>query len=87
LTSFLPNTWHGGAGVEWFLLRQPSPRFWKGIDVTLRADWTVYTNRLGLKFDDIPFEDLIGIGLTAAELPRDVRIWRHIVTVGATLSF
>ena len=87
LTSFLPNTWHGGAGVEWFLLRQPSPRFWKGIDVTLRADWTVYTNRLGLKFDDIPFEDLIGVGLSASELPRDIRVWRHMVTVGATLSF
>jgi len=46
-----PNTWHFGAGVEWFLLRSNAP-LPRGIDVSLKGEWAVYNSSLGLSLQD-----------------------------------
>jgi hypothetical protein len=87
MTNLLPNTLHAGAGVEWFVVRGRKPSLPAGTDLTLRADWTMYSHSLGLSFDSVPVEDLIGLGFTARELPRERHIVRHAISLGAALSF
>lgn len=45
--NLLPNTWHAGAGVEAVPIRNygPLPR---GLDVSVKASWSVYVHGLGL---------------------------------------
>jgi hypothetical protein len=46
--TWLPNTWHVGAGVEMDVVSSVA-QLPKGIDISLRADWAWYTHNLGLK--------------------------------------
>ena len=79
-SSFLPNTWHGGVGLEWIPIvsHAPLPR---GIDVGVRADFTVYTHELGFNdirsplFNPPPGETF------------ENRIWRPVFDLALTLSF
>ncbi len=84
--NLLPNTWHVGLGVEWIVFRDydTPPR---GIDVSLRADYTWYTNKLGLELEDIPLELLVNLGVGAEDLPRNRWVWRNGLRLGATISF
>lgn len=83
----LPNTWHVGAGVDIGILRGRGPFIPSGIDFSLKIDWTMYTHSLGLDETGIPLELLVALGTTAADLPRDQRIFRHTLNLGGTLSF
>ena len=84
--NLLPNTWHGGAGIEWIVVRNRAipPR---GIDVSLRADFTWYTNKLGLDLEDIPLERLLELGVEVEELPRNRWVSRTEFRLGGTISF
>lgn len=50
LSTFLPNTWHLGGGIEWVPIRSFAA-LQKGIDVGVRGDALVYIHKLGL---DVP---------------------------------
>jgi hypothetical protein len=84
--NLLPNTWHAGAGFEWILLRSRAipPR---GIDFSIRADVTWYTNKLGLDLEDIPLERLLELGLSVEELPQNRWVGRTEFRIGGTISF
>ena len=84
--NLLPNTWHAGAGVEWILLRNRAvpPR---GIDLSIRADVTWYTNKLGLDLADLPVERLLELGVSVEELPRNRWVGRTEFRLGGTISF
>jgi len=84
--NLLPNTWHAGAGGEWIVLRNRAipPR---GIDLSIRADVTWYTNKLGLDLEDIPVERLLELGLSVEELPRNRWVGRTEFRLGGTISF
>ena len=84
--NLLPNTWHAGAGVEWIVLKNRAvpPR---GIDLSLRADVTWYTNKLGLDLTDIPVERLLDLGFSVEELPRNRWVGRTEFRFGGTISF
>jgi hypothetical protein len=84
--NLLPNTWHAGAGVEWIFVRNRSTPP-GGIDFSLRADVTWYTNKLGLDLEDIPLERLIELGLDVEQLPRNRWVGRTEFRLGGTISF
>jgi hypothetical protein len=83
----LPNTWHVGAGIDIGVFRGRGPFIPGGLDFSLKVDWTMYTHNLGLDETNIPLDLLVSVGRTAADLPRDQRIFRHSVNLGGTLSF
>ncbi len=84
--NLLPNTWHAGAGIEWLVIRNYAtpPR---GLDLSLRLEWTWYTNKLGLDVKNLPLGTLVDLGLPAEELPLDRWVGRHEVRLGGTISF
>jgi hypothetical protein len=49
--NLLPNTWHVGFGVEYLPIRNRGPLF-RGIDLGLKADYTLFLSSLGLSFTD-----------------------------------
>jgi len=83
----LPNTWHVGLGVDVGILRGRGPFIPSGIDFSVKVDWTLYTHTLGLDESGIPLDLLVALGTTAANLPRDQRLYRHTLSFGGTLSF
>ena len=87
LKYLLPNTWHVGAGFDIGLIRGRGPFIPSGLDVSFKIDWALYTHNLGLDETKIPLELLVQLGQTAADLPRDQRIYRHNLNLGMTLSF
>lgn len=87
LSNLLPNTWHLGAGFEVFVIRSRRAAFPEGLDLAVKVDWKLLSHHLGLDFDDVPVEDLIGLGLPANALPRDRRVLRNVFQLGLTLSF
>lgn len=46
-----PNTWHWGAGLEFFLLQSNAP-LPRGIDVSLKGEWGSYSSQLGVSFEN-----------------------------------
>jgi hypothetical protein len=84
--NLLPNTWHAGAGLEWIVLKNyATPPH--GIDLSLRIEWSWYTNKLGIDFGDLPLQTLIEAGVPAADLPVNRSVGRSELRFGATLSF
>jgi hypothetical protein len=58
-----------------------------GIDFSVRGEWTLCTNDLGLDVSDLPLETLVLLGNTAEDLPQSRWITRNEWKLGATLSF
>ena len=86
LENLLPNTWHIGAGVEFIVIKTyGTPP--GGIDFSVRGEWTLYTNDLGLDATDLPLETLLLLGYSAEDVPQDRWITRSEWKLGATLSF
>jgi len=46
-----PNTWHYGAGVEFFLISSNAP-LPRGLDVSLKGEWASYSSNLGVSFEN-----------------------------------
>jgi hypothetical protein len=67
--NLLPNTWHIGGGLEFIPIRSVSR-----VDVGFRADFTIYSHRLGLKADNLL-------------LAQDAHVTRVHGGIGTILSF
>ena len=87
LENLLPNTFHLGAGIEALTVLSRRPSLPGGLDVGLKLEWAAYFHPLGLELEDVPVEDLINLGASADQLPRNTGQVRHSVSVGATVSF
>ena len=86
LSSFLPNTWHLGGGLEWVLIRSYAP-IPKGIDVGIRGDLLLYFHKLG---GQIPFDSQSGSAMAPgnlAELPQNPTITRPVFNLAVTIGF
>jgi hypothetical protein len=84
LSSFLPNTWHLGGGLEWVPIRSfaPIPR---GIDLGIRGEALVYAHKLGLDVETF-FISEDGFQLPAGRA-ADVTILRPVFNVALTIGF
>lgn len=84
--NLLPNTWHIGAGLELLTIRGyggiPG-----GLDFSLTAEWLYLTNKLGLDETGVAIREIILLGGTADELPRERWVGRNAVNLTATISY
>lgn len=84
--NLLPNTFHLGGGVEFIFLKSAA-RLPRGIDFSLRLDYTVYFHKLGLDISKLPLRRLqLGFN-TVGDLPQSGTISRSNANVTFTLSF
>ncbi len=72
--NLFPNTWHVGLGVEALPFRNVGG-VTRGLDVSVRASWSLYRHDLGLE----------GPGFLSE--PEDVRLGRSHVDLGLSVSF
>ncbi|UCF18763.1 MAG: hypothetical protein JSU87_12565 [Gemmatimonadota bacterium] len=84
--NLLPNTWHIGAGLELLTIKGygglPG-----GLDLGLSAEWLLFTNKLGVDETGVAIEEIIRLGVSADDLPRERWIGRNVVNLTATLSY
>jgi hypothetical protein len=84
--NLLPNTWHIGAGLELLTIRgyggMPG-----GLDFSLSAEWLDFTNKLGLDQTGVAIEELVQLGVSADQLPRERWVGRNVLNLTATLSY
>ena len=86
IENLLPNTWHVGAGLELIALRG-SGGLPGGIDVSLSAEWQYLTNKLGVEQVGAAVEELIRLGVSVDDLPRERWVGRNVWSFVATVSF
>jgi hypothetical protein len=84
--NLLPNTWHVGAGLELLTIKGyggvPG-----GLDFSLSGEWLYFTNKLGLDQTGVAIEEIIRLGLSADQIPRERWIGRNVFNLTATLSY
>jgi hypothetical protein len=84
--NLLPNTWHIGAGLELLTIKGyggvPG-----GLDFSLSGEWLYFTNKLGLDQTGVAIEEIIRLGLSADQIPRERWIGRNVFNLTATLSY
>ena len=49
-STFLPNTWHFGGGIEWVPFQNINRPLW-GLDIGIQAEALIYRHSLGIDFD------------------------------------
>lgn len=86
IKNVLPNTWHVGGGLELLTLKGfgglPG-----GLDLALSAEWLRYTNKIGLDAAGLPLPELILLGFTVDDLPRERWIGRTVTNLTVSVSY
>ncbi len=80
--NLLPNTFHLGIGAEFIAIKST-----RGIDISLSADYRVYTHELGVDLVNAPLSTFIELGFTPDQFPENKRVWRHTFSGLFTISF
>lgn len=86
LKNILPNTWHIGNGLEWVILKSFA-KFPKGVDLSVRAEYTLFYNKLGLDLSSIDLNRLGIVFSRLGDVPNGRSVTRHNFNFGLTLSF
>jgi hypothetical protein len=86
LKNFLPNTWHIGGGIE-LALRRDRSKVPAGIDVRIRADYTLYGHKMGLDLSHVQLNELDILFSTLGNVPSDEHIFRQSFSIGLTVGF
>jgi hypothetical protein len=81
-----PNTWHLGAGIEFAPWRRIG-RFPRGPELSLRCEYAVYFQDLGLDLSSVELGELRLLFRTLGDVPGSETVRRHAAILGATLSF
>jgi len=84
--NILPNTFHLGAGFEYIVIKSFG-QFPSGIDLSIRAEYALSTEKLDLDLSSIPLENLRLLFPTLNDIPNQGTVTRHNVLLGLTLSF
>jgi hypothetical protein len=85
-SDILPNTWHWGFGVELILLRSTS-QFPHGLDFSIRAEYAVFYNNLGLDLSHVSVRDLALVFPTYGDIPKSVTVSRQNINIVLSLSY
>jgi len=84
LGSWLPNTWHAGAGLEWVPIRSVAD-FPLGLDLGVRAEAAFYRHSLGLDIDTVvPTSSGLLVSAGTAKSPV---VTRPVYSLSLTLGF
>lgn len=84
--NLLPNTWHIGAGLELMAIRGHGG-LPGGLDFSLAAEWLYFTNKLGVDATGVAIEELVQLGVSADQLPRERWVGRNVLNLTATISY
>lgn len=84
LSSFLPNTWHIGGGLEWVLIRSYAA-IPKGIDLGLRGDLLLYFHKWGSMVPSSEPQAGLAPGILA-ERPQNPTITRPVFNLALTIG-
>ncbi|MFQ5584837.1 MAG: hypothetical protein ACE5GL_10415, partial [Calditrichia bacterium] len=76
LKNILPNTGHIGAGLEWVILKSFS-KFPRGIDLSVRAEYALFFNKLGLDLSQVELERLDLLFSRLGDVPGGKTVTRH----------
>ncbi len=86
LSSVLPNTWHWGAGLELILLKSYA-QFPRGIDLSLRFEYAVFYNSLGLDLSNISLNDLSLAFPKLGDVPKEGVVTRKNFNLVLSISY
>jgi len=86
LSSFLPNTFHFGFGLEFIILKSQA-KFPKGFDLTIRGEYGFYYNNLGVDFSQISLEKLSLFFPTLGDVPANRTVNRQVFSLILSLGF
>ena len=84
--TFWPNTWHLGAGME-FAPWKRIGRFPRGAELSLRFEYAIYFQDLGLDLSSVALAELGLLFRTLGDVPGGETVRRQGLILGATLSF
>ncbi len=85
-SSVLPNTWHWGVGIELILLKSFA-EFPEGIDLSMRAEYGVFYNSLGLDLSRFSLSDLALAFPTLGDVPQSGSVSRKNFNLVFSLSY
>ena len=85
-SSVLPNTWHWGLGLELILLKSYA-QFPKGIDMSLRVEYAVFYNSLGLDLSAFSLRDLSLAFPTLGDVPQSGSVYRRNFNLILSISY
>jgi hypothetical protein len=83
--NLLPNTFHVGGGLDVVPIINLGGL--QGLDVTLRGAFQLYIHDLGLDESGLNLEQLVDLGFTAENLPRDRTITRPEFTFTISVGY
>ncbi|MBN1481407.1 hypothetical protein EH223_03480 [candidate division KSB1 bacterium] len=86
LKNILPNTWHVGGGIEFLILKKRG-RVPQGLDLSVRADYTLFVHRLGLDLSNVRLDKLKLFFPTAGSIPGGETVTRDGFNLAITLGF
>lgn len=86
LKNLLPNTWHVGGGLEFLFIKNAAP-FPRGVDLSVRAEYVLFYNKLGLDLSQIPLEKLGLVFSKLGDVPDRETTVRHNLLLSFSLNF
>jgi hypothetical protein len=86
LSDILPNTWHWGVGMELIFLRNITG-IHRGIDLSLRAEYSVFYNNLALDLSHVSLRNLALAFPTYGDIPKSETAARQNINLIFTLSY
>ena len=84
--SLWPNTWHLGAGFEFAPWRRVG-RFPHGAEFSLRFEYAMTFQQLGLDLSEVELAELSLLFRTLGDVPGSGFVRRQSLILGATISF
>ena len=85
-SSILPNSFHFGLGLEFVILKSQA-KFPKGIDLTVRGEYGLYYNKLGMDFSHVSLSKLSLFFPTLGDVPADESVHRQVFSLMISIGF
>jgi len=86
LKNLLPNTWHLGGGLE-FIIFKSYGKIPKGIDASIRAEYTWFAHSLGLDLSNISLDRLKIVFPKLGDVPTGGTVTRDQINAILTIGF
>jgi len=86
LSSFSPNSFHLGIGIEWVIIKG-FKQFPRGIDLTVLTDFGLFFQKVGVDFSHIKLGELKNMYPTLNDVPDTGTVTRQIINLLITIGF
>ncbi len=86
LSSLLPNSFHLGIGLEWVIIKG-FKQFPRGIDLTVRGEYGLFFQKVGVDFSDIESGRVEPLFPTLDDVPDSGTVTRQLVNLVISIGF